>query len=978
MTRKREASTGARTVRKPPAWYDGAAYGEAASGLPGFVTIAWLDTWTGVEPGQMRRLHEHVLPRAEFSGWWPQTRPSPDDLGYLLSMAMRRPAEFAALTRHYAHICGRPGPRRFSFFRKLHDGEAVDPVQRLFVELLEDPATMRADAAVRLTDLAALGHAEAVADLSAWIRVAMPGILPGEEGAAPVEAAIEPAPDAIPAAIEPGTVDPVAESSAAAERGAATFVADEAAPAVLSEGIPTTEAPAAPAAASGDPELDAAVRACRVSLEGVRAAVDAGLASGAVGRAAVRPVLLALREAAREGRRHDALLAAPVPIDALVAGIRALVARVDGLRPGQIPAWAPSGEGGVPRRQAASLADEAGALAVLASGVEAAFAAVEARGREMMETKNFDLAVEVQELNKVLASEIARLGTALSDTADRITHARAEAAAARVAAAIRPAAAAMPSAALSVPGVRPAPLLPVHVCSVAFRLIGTDGGFQGAVGACLRWMEGKVGPLPGDAASGAPFEATAEGAGVRGVMVPLAQGRFWAGRLREEDRREPGRAWIVEACIGEEGSGGLRFAVRVRALSPDGRPPGPRMLPRLVREVLAEVTGVDASRSLKDEAVDLVGEEGAKGFHALVFDQGRRLPVVAFAAGGASASAIEATARQLAGAAHVVTLDRAAAGLVARRLGRGWSLEPGAARLYAPEADPAAAVPARLALGAALVRRLDGTGDLARHIGEEVLRETEPLFAREGIPDFEDLLDRATSSARETADARAEEAGIIPHEFVERHREEVERLRHEREDANALLQSVEEDIRQVEDENIEAWSRNAALQAEIERLNAALAAAKVAPPPAVPRTLEEICAFAETGLGTGIVVMPKAVRETGRTRNLNVRRLYDGLVFLRDKYLPLRRGELDHKDYLHALKEHQFEESPCFTQRGTGQCFTGYAAHWKGRKIELDRHLKWGHGSTDTMIRIYFHYDEAEQVVVIGHMPSHLDNFRTD
>ena len=151
-----------------------------------------------------------------------------------------------------------------------------------------------------------------------------------------------------------------------------------------------------------------------------------------------------------------------------------------------------------------------------------------------------------------------------------------------------------------------------------------------------------------------------------------------------------------------------------------------------------------------------------------------------------------------------------------------------------------------------------------------------------------------------------------------------------------------------------------------------VASGGAAPEPAkVPETVEEVCRFAETELGTRVFVMPKAIKETGKTRNLNVARLHDGLVFLRDVYVPYRRGELSNEEFKQAQTQSRFKESACFADRNVDR-FDGYTAEWRGRTVKLDRHLKWSFGSTDTMIRIYFHYDEDEQCVVVGHMPSHL------
>ena len=60
---------------------------------------------------------------------------------------------------------------------------------------------------------------------------------------------------------------------------------------------------------------------------------------------------------------------------------------------------------------------------------------------------------------------------------------------------------------------------------------------------------------------------------------------------------------------------------------------------------------------------------------------------------------------------------------------------------------------------------------------------------------------------------------------------------------------------------------------------------------------------------------------------------------------------------------------------GDLQRFPEYAVHCREEKRWCDLHLKHG-ARTDPcpMLRIYVQWDDKESVLLVGHMPSHLDS----
>ena len=79
------------------------------------------------------------------------------------------------------------------------------------------------------------------------------------------------------------------------------------------------------------------------------------------------------------------------------------------------------------------------------------------------------------------------------------------------------------------------------------------------------------------------------------------------------------------------------------------------------------------------------------------------------------------------------------------------------------------------------------------------------------------------------------------------------------------------------------------------------------------------------------------------------------------------------RSYEEALKSLQLEDSAT----GDGVKFAAdlYSVQYGGARRSLDRHLK-GSDSRDRRygFRLYFFWDDESQIVVVGWLPSHLDN----
>ena len=86
----------------------------------------------------------------------------------------------------------------------------------------------------------------------------------------------------------------------------------------------------------------------------------------------------------------------------------------------------------------------------------------------------------------------------------------------------------------------------------------------------------------------------------------------------------------------------------------------------------------------------------------------------------------------------------------------------------------------------------------------------------------------------------------------------------------------------------------------------------------------------------------------------------------------------DHHRFTKSGQEPLFDQ-PCFSDKGSIKAFPEYAVTYCGDKYWCDQHIKFG-GGTDPrkFFRIYYYWDKDEQILLIGHLPTHLDNNLTN
>jgi hypothetical protein len=211
--------------------------------------------------------------------------------------------------------------------------------------------------------------------------------------------------------------------------------------------------------------------------------------------------------------------------------------------------------------------------------------------------------------------------------------------------------------------------------------------FERCIELCLDWMERRSEiTLPKEAREGRTFDVTdVMGANpTKAVRVNAVDGSIWAARLDFPDPNYP-RTWVSEFFserrIGHLSRFGAQLTCVVRGESPNYDITRPNVVRRVLETLSAEADGWPLA-----DVVPRLDKDEVSSFEQLLYDQNRRLPVIAISEFEEGKCRIEPSvlARQVAGAAHIVHLSSEASWELTRSIGKRMSVFNGAVRLYLP------------------------------------------------------------------------------------------------------------------------------------------------------------------------------------------------------------------------------------------------------------------------------------------------------
>ncbi len=123
---------------------------------------------------------------------------------------------------------------------------------------------------------------------------------------------------------------------------------------------------------------------------------------------------------------------------------------------------------------------------------------------------------------------------------------------------------------------------------------------------------------------------------------------------------------------------------------------------------------------------------------------------------------------------------------------------------------------------------------------------------------------------------------------------------------------------------------------------------------------------------------PRAEKTLKDARYEKIQDVISGLRLLAGSYRDLKRGELRPNEFDSKCSGLGFEETKSISKSSAGKQGDEYFVLYAGRKQFMERHLKKG-TSKDLRfcLRIYYFWDEVNELVVVGSLPEHLNTTAT-
>ena len=527
------------------------------------------------------------------------------------------------------------------------------------------------------------------------------------------------------------------------------------------------------------------------------------------------------------------------------------------------------------------------------------------------------------------------------------------------------------------------------VSQVNLRVLrdGDREPFEIARETVLGWMARRAGkPLPDEARSGESFTMDDIGA-QRTEAIAIQVPRYWAARLDDADKTIAQRSWTTEIALGVQADGSTLLGCRLQCVTHGDDSAFDRSIPRFVRDIVAQNWVELDGRRILGEPQFVEAEDRVEELVRLLLDPNRRGDVIVFSLpefstnpGETAASAIE-VARRTVGTAHVAVISGPASYILSDHVGKEFSVYRQAIRTYRPGFDPGNDEPFSHPLGLPdRVMEWSGAGPAAYErllISQALIRSVSGQEIERKLPPFMEVRRIATQLKRDAA----KNEGSSDSDLLELAELEIKELKESLEatkkEHDDLLSIAEQERDMANEADQQARATNAYLRLRIGSLEEQLEASGQSTTPDIPDTLDGFEEWSRRNLSGAVELHNRAIRGVDKSLYEDGSLIYRSLLMLRDHYVPMKReGGLERKQtFERECRTLGIEEQPTFHGTRYGEEGETYVVRYRGRRALLDRHLKKGSAHNDQRycFRVYFFWDDEEQHVVVGWMPSHLD-----
>lgn len=524
------------------------------------------------------------------------------------------------------------------------------------------------------------------------------------------------------------------------------------------------------------------------------------------------------------------------------------------------------------------------------------------------------------------------------------------------------------------------------VSQVTVKLKPIDGNdrYTETIKHILKWMDRRAGlKLPEEAWRGKSFELSDIGA-QRTAAVAISN--YWAARLDDADKNVPQRTWVTEIGVGLDNEGNVLLGTRLVAVTRGStEQPFDRTIPSFVRIILSEGFAELDGVPLSTQQQVISTREDVEKLVDLLESPNRNSDVLVISLPENSENPLDAVVNaksiheKTLGSAHVFVLTGAASFHLTNLVGRELSVFKRGVRTYRRGFKSWVDEPSNhpLALAERVLERVDNDPtSFERWLINQILGNSVYGIGREErLPSFNSVRQLAAQFERK----KLQDAGGTDSDLLKLFEQDNEQLRKElqeqKDQYDGLLSAADSERELALQEAHAAQALASARLHRVRQLEQKLANLEMQVETPIPDTLDGFDEWCETYLGSSVELANRAFQGVRKSEYHDPKLLYGALLLLRDYYTPMRvEGTPERRQaYEKALQELQLEDSG--TGDGVKFAADTYSVQYGGRRRSLDRHLKSGDARDRRYcFRLYFFWDDENKIVVVGWLPSHLDN----
>lgn len=475
--------------------------------------------------------------------------------------------------------------------------------------------------------------------------------------------------------------------------------------------------------------------------------------------------------------------------------------------------------------------------------------------------------------------------------------------------------------------------------------------------------------------------------------IAVAYNRMWALQVETSDTHVKDRRWRVEmVLVDNEPTAGV--GVRLTAISPAHEAPPPPSIPGLVSALILDIGLLDAeaNEQLFSGATMVETPRALKELLVSLHSTKRRRPVLVmsqYQKGERLATLMEPTslAQKLRGVARVYVLSREMSWGLTRALTKRFAVGGASIRLFRPgfTLDDSPISHPKWDPTALEEQKLQLSGLAGLFVREAADASIQALEREDSVLPFDRIRERVLKKQIEEARQLAKVASTEP-----RSEKEILAIKNQLNDETALRELFEESNCALEQELRALRHERETLREEFDRLKASnhYLRTRINQPavenlavvePEFPQDWDDLEEWCEENVEPLVRVSSKAVKAARESVYENIPFAYQVLYFMAKVYAPYRRQELSLDVFEEEKNKLNILVNPVGRAAEEKRTKHLYSAMFEGKPLSLDMHVK---GSADRSpkfgFRLYFHWHEQEQCVVVGSFPTHLRNSLTN